>query len=310
MTPQGIEIPEYFKTFIESYFGEAGTSWLAEIPRIVSRYADLWALEIEGPFDGLTYNYVTGVKLVDGSQAVLKVGVPEKEQRAEIFALRAFEGRGIVRLFASSVDDHVALIERLSPGTMLSTYFPDRDGEATAIAAGIMNDLAIPAPPDREQYSTVEGWFVSGMQHLREAFDGGTGPFPEPLVDRAESLSVDLLASTGDRWLIHGDLHHMNILSTDNGRGWLAIDPKGVIGDRAYEAAPFLLNPNTMIHGATDLDAILARRIDILSEMLDIDRRRIHGWALAFSVLSSWWSYSGTGEWRRTLALGERLASM
>lgn len=310
MRPDDVQIPTYFRVFIERYFGELGRQWLAEIPMLVSHYANIWQLDVEPPFEGLTYNYVAPVIRSDGSPAVLKIGVPEQEQRAEIFALQAFAGLGIARLLESNVDDHVLLIERLSPGEMLSTLFPERDDEATGAAAKIMNRLASSAPAERHEFSTLEGWATRGMRELRETFDGGAGPFPVRLVERAESLFDELIASTDALSLIHGDLHHMNILSSDLHRGWLAIDPKGVIGDRAYEAAPFILNPNTRIHTAPNLKQILARRIDHLSEALDIDRYRIHGWALSFSVLSAWWSYDDTGDWRRTIALGEQLAEI
>ncbi len=310
MNERDIKIPDYFRTFIENYFDDSGRRWLRKLPSVVSRYAEAWDLDVLPPFDGLTFNYVVPVRRRDGSDAVLKVGVPEAEQRAEIFALRAFAGCGIVQLYEFNVDDQVSLIARLKPGTALSTLFPQRDDEATAIAASIMKDLAIPAPADQTEFSTVEEWATRGMEDLRLRFEGDTGPFPPDLVERAESLFHDLLASTDQQWLIHGDLHHMNILSSKAHGGWLAIDPKGVIGDRAYEPAPFILNPYDDIYSVMDVRKIFERRIDQFSEILDIERERIHGWVLAFSVLSAWWDYGSGDSWRRTIGLGEVLASI
>ena len=304
------DVPEYFRTFIEDYFGELGREWLQVIPKIVSTFADEWHLEVGPPFDNLSYNYVVPVERADGSPAVLKVGVPEPEQRSEIFGLRQFDGRGIVRLLEYDIDHHVSLIERLTPGVMLSTLFPNRDDEATVIAGRLMREIATPAPDDTSAFASVEGWATRGMTGLREEFDGGTGPFPTSLVDRAEHLYRDLLASTSQQWLIHGDLHHMNILSSDAHDGWLAIDPKGVIGDRGYEVAPFLLNPNTEIHSIGDLGRLFDRRIRQFEEILEINRQRIHGWALAFSVLSAWWGYGTSERWQLTIALGQVLAEL
>ena len=310
MKPAEVQIPDYFRIFIEGYFGDLGRAWLQDIPGIVSTFADKWRLMVEPPFDGLSYNYVAPVTREDGSPAVLKVGVPEPEQRSEIVALRHFDGRGIVRLIDDDIDRYVSLIERLRPGAMLSTYFPDRDDEATAIAAGLMRELATPAPDDVSGFATVEGWATRGMIGLRDAFDGGTGPFPTVLVEQAESLFQALLTSTNRQWLIHGDLHHMNILSSDVHGGWLAIDPKGVIGDRGYETAPFILNPNTEIHSVRDQRRLFDRRIRQFAELLDIDQQRIHGWALAFSILSAWWGYGTSERWQRTVALGKELARL
>lgn len=305
-----VQVPGYFRAFITRYFGDHGRSWLAELPDIVARYASQWDLIVLPPFEGLTFNYVAPVRRQDDSPAVLKVGVPEPEQRSEIFALRTFAGRGIANLYAYNVDDHVALIERLQPGTTLTTLFPDRDDEATTIAAQVMRALAIPAPDDHETFASIHTWATNGMHGLRREFDGGSGPFPAHLVNRAESLFRDLLNSTTELSLIHGDLHHDNILSSDDRGGWLAIDPKGLIADRAYEPAPYIMNPREEIHSVANLESLLRRRIDQFSEILEIDRDRIQSWALAYSVLSAWWSFGGSGRWQRTVAIGETLAGI
>lgn len=310
MNERDVLVPDYFRDFISRGFGETGREWLDQLPTTVAHYANTWDLEVLPPFDELSYNYVAPVRRRDGSEAVLKIGVPEAEQRSEIFALRAFDGHGIASLLEANADDQVVLIERIRPGVMLSTLFPDNDEKATEIGAGVMNDLIIPAPARRAEFIALEGWFRGGFDGLRTTFDGGAGPFPRPLVDRAEKLFHELHASTGNLSLIHGDLHHMNILSSEFRGGWLAIDPKGVIADRAYEPAPFILNPNDTLHTHPNLSSILARRIDQFAEITAIDRYRIHGWTLAFSVLSAWWSYSSNHEWRPTIALGEALGEL
>jgi streptomycin 6-kinase len=58
---------------------------------------------------------------------------------------------------------------------------------------------------------------------------------------KAARLARDLLAEPVPPGALHGDLHHENVLSSP--RGWLAIDPKGIWGDPAYEAANAFRNP-------------------------------------------------------------------
>ena len=105
---------------------------------------------------------------------------------------------------------------------------------------------------------------VRWLKNLRPRFGGGTGPFPERTVEVVEGLVRDLFAENHGNVLLHGDFHHFNILLS--GRGWLAVDPKGVWGPAEYEAGPFIMNP----WGAmpVEADAILRtqRRIAILSE--------------------------------------------
>ncbi|NJM40220.1 MAG: phosphotransferase, partial [Anaerolineae bacterium] len=116
-------------------------------------------------------------------------------------------------------------------------------------------------------------------------FGGSTGPFSAKLVAQAESLRAQLLISQPQSTLLHADLHHFNILQTE--RGWLAIDPKGVVGEPAYEIASFLYNP----HDTVITKDRVARRIAIFSEVLSLERERILGWGIVQCVLSAWWSF-------------------
>ena len=121
------------------------------------------------------------------------------------------------------------------------------------------------------------------------------------MLDRAEGLYAELSASQGPRVLLHGDLHHYNILE-DARRGWLAIDPKGVLGERAFEAGAMLRNPLGEMRQFADA-AIISRRTAILTELLGLDRQRILGWAFSQAVLSALWSIEDGGEPDQGLAM-------
>ena len=126
-----------------------------------------------------------------------------------------------------------------------------------------------------------------------DTFDGGTGPFPASLVDRAERLFAELLSSSSEPALIHGDLHHYNILSATRAP-WLAIDPKGVVAEREFELGPLLRNP----HGFPELytsPAVIRRRLTQLCTWLQLDYDRALRWGLALSVLSAIWDVQDTG---------------
>jgi streptomycin 6-kinase len=88
--------------------------------------------------------------------------------------------------------------------------------------------------------------------------------------------------------LIHGDFHHFNVLSSE--RGWLAIDPKGVVGPAAYEVGPLLINPWDEFLTRPDPVRLTGRRIAILAERLGFERERVRDWGLAHAVLSAWWT--------------------
>src|SRR5262249_53563685 len=108
------------------------------------------------------------------------------------------------------------------------------------------------------------------------------------LLQRACALFGDLAASQGDRKLLHGDLHHDNIL-WDAARGWVAVDPKGVIGEPAYELGAMLRNP-TENPELFALPSIAARRAGIIAEHLACDADRVLAWGFAQAVLSAVWA--------------------
>jgi streptomycin 6-kinase len=124
---------------------------------------------------------------------------------------------------------------------------------------------------------------------------------PAPVFDRAEHLAERLLATTRTAVLLHGDLHHANILSGTRAP-WLAIDPKGVVGDPGAEVGPFLRNPRPISARA------LSRRLDILADELAYDRPRLRDWGIAHAVLSACWSLEDHGSgWHTAIATAEAL---
>lgn len=277
------------QTIIELH-GARGATWWRELPDLLERCARRWALKILPPFDNLSYNYVAPAVRADGSEAVLKVGVPHPELLSEMEALGHYDGRGSVRLLAADKAWGALLLERLRPGAMLVTVEDDED--ATRVAAGVMRQLWRP-PPEEHAFRSVADW-AEGLQRLRDEFDGGTGPFPPSLVSLAEELFADLLASMDAPVVLHGDLHHYNILAAER-RPWLAIDPKGITGEPAYEVGALLRNPLPQVAGWASLERLLSRRVAVLAEMLGFERRRLLAWGAAQAVLSAWWSYEDHG---------------
>lgn len=304
-----IKIPESFAQKTSAVHGAAGVAWLRALPELLADCARQFEITVQPPFPELSYNFVAPAVRKDGTAVVLKLGVPHRELTTEIAALRHFDGRGAVRLLAGDAARGVLLLERLRPGRMLAER--DDDEQATRIAAQVMAQLWQPLPADHS-FPIVADW-AAGLQRLRIEFDGGVGPFPQRLVETAESLFRDLLASQADPVLLHGDLHHYNILSAaraPRGVPWLVIDPKGVVGEPAYEVGAFLRNPFDLTQRC-GLAQILARRVSVLAEMLGFAPQRVAGWGVAVSVLSAWWSCEEMGAPdAATLTVAQRLADL
>ena len=130
------------------------------------------------PFDILTYSYVAPAVQEDGTPAVLNVRVPGPELLDEIEALRVFNGIGAVKLLDADPDKGVLLLERLQPGTMLSSI--EDDERATSIVAEVMRQLWRPVHIEHS-FPTV-GERAEDLKKMREHFGGGCGPFPSGLV--------------------------------------------------------------------------------------------------------------------------------
>jgi streptomycin 6-kinase len=107
---------------------------------------------------------------------------------------------------------------------------------------------------------------------------------------------------------MHGDFHHFNILLSE--RGWLIIDPKGVIGPACYEVGPLLINPWGDLLSGKDYRRMTKRRIDILHERLGFERERIREWGLAHAIISAWWSIEENGDWHYAADFAEMIAEL
>jgi streptomycin 6-kinase len=280
--------PARFVRIQTDLHGPDGLVWVRRLPAILNDCVRRWDLTLGATLEPLTYNYLVSAYRRDGTPVIVKVCSPGGEFRLQAHALRHFDGRGAVRLLASDERDEVMLLERCEPGTLLHAL--DDDAAATTIAASVMRQLWHPLPPDHP-FPSITDW-GRGFARLRQHY-GGTGPFPAALVERAERLFADLSGSMAAPVLLHGDLHHDNILAAQR-QPWLAIDPKGVAGEPAYETGALLRNPLNLLDFPHP-GHILARRVDQLAGELDLDRARVRDWGIAQAVLSAWWTVEDHG---------------
>lgn len=276
-----IVLPPRFTETICGVHGEAGQKWLDQLGLLLQVCEHRWALEIQydTPYT-LSYNYVTPAVLPGGAPAVLKLGVPGKENRTEIEALSWFAGEGMVRLLDADPEQGMMLLERVMPGVTLDAV--GLEEEQTRAFVEVMGRLRSTFSGS-SLFPTVADWF-EGLGRMRERFQGGTGPLPETLVVQAEAWSQKLISSIREPRLLHGDLHHGNILSAAR-EPWLAIDPKGVIGESEYECIAFLRNH---LSAGDERDA-LRRRVEHLVKGLDVQRERVLAWGFCHSILSASW---------------------
>ena len=296
-------LPEEFVRNTIALRGAEGAGWLGRLPATLAFCEGRWSVSVGPPFPKLSHNYVAPALQADGTAAVLKLSLPNSDFRAEAEALRLFGGRGAARLLELDLERGAMLLERLEPGVPLTSVRDDE--EATSIFADVLKQLWRPVPPDHP-FPTVSEW-ARGMERLRSNFGGGTGPLPSPLVERAEALFTELLPSQSKPVVLHGDLHHFNVLAAQR-EPWLAIDPKGVVGEPAYDTGALLHNPTGLLN-TSHPGRVLDRRIDLLAEELDLDRSRVREWAISQAVLAAYWGWEDSGRvWEEALAFAELLS--
>ena len=289
-----VQLPAFFISTIRGVFNEDGEKFLADLPGLISEGSQRWGLTNVQPVPNLSYNFVAFAKR-GGDDVVLKIGVLNRELTSEIYALKLFNGIGACQLLESDAERGLLLLERLKPGGMLSEL--EDDDERTHIAAEVMQKIwhdISPVQVTSNKLIKLSDWF-DGLKNLRPHFGGGTGPFPKKLLEQVESSLPDLFADKSVK-LIHGDFHHFNILSSE--RGWLVIDPKGVIGPVGYEVGPLMLNPwNSISDRISPALSFVEgfrrraeRRVSILAERLGWEHETIIKWSTAQAVLSAWWN--------------------
>lgn len=210
-----------------------------------------------------------------GIPVVLKVTDPGSDEARQGEILAAFQGRGAVWVHAH--EPGAVLMERALPGSPLTDVVVEgRDDEATAILARTLGSMD-PGP--------APAW-VRTADSL--AVDLDQSPqVPHDLLARAREMHAALCASQTRVRLLHGDLHHDNLLF-DRRRGWLAIDPKGILGEPEFEAGAFLRNPWARPDLFRDPARIRAR-LACLGQALPLDLARVRSWAFVQAVLAAIW---------------------
>ena len=241
--------------------------------------AKAWNVTIEETRETPTSLLGFGVRA--GRAVVLKITKHKGDESHSGEVLKAFAGDGAVRVYESETG--AVLLERLGPGEQLAELVKrGDDDEATKILAQVMKKLGNRQAP-AEYCPTVADWGRGFDRYLAS----GDRQVPLEMVHEAHNLYQDLTATQGPTMLLHGDLQHYNVLF-DNERGWVAIDPKGVVGEWEYEVGPLLRNPVEQPEVFAN-PAIINRRLELLTTLLPLNYSRTLRWSYAQSILSAIW---------------------
>ena len=237
-------------------------------------YLDRWRLAPDGEPITTTTSRLLPVRR-DGVPAMLKVAT-EPEERRGADTMTWWDGDGAAHVIAQEGD--ALLMERAEGATSLAKMaLSGCDDEATRIMCQVAAKLHAPRlRPLPSSLVPLPNWFA--------ALEPGAARH-KGILEQAVATARHLFAKPRDIVVLHGDIHHGNILDFGS-RGWLAIDPKGLLGERAFDFVNILRNPNAQIALAPGR---FSRQVTVLAEAAGLDRVRFLKWILAFTGLSAAW---------------------
>jgi streptomycin 6-kinase len=247
-------------------------------------YVQAWRLTDPQPLAKTATSDLYKVRF-NGEPSVLKIFTPLgiRDEKSGTVALRCFGGEAAVRLLR--YDDRAQLLEYAEGEDLKSLVQRGDDRTATLIIGDLLNRL----------HSAYKGLALESLTPLEARF---RSLFRRAECDKREGLSSvyskaadaarTLLSAPKDLRILHGDMHHENVRYS-GARGWLAIDPKGLFGERTYDAANVLCNPAGMDDFVADEDRLM-KNAGILAQVLKIDTTRLLAFTFAHAALSASWS--------------------
>jgi streptomycin 6-kinase len=258
--------------------GVEAALWLDCLPARVAELEQAWSLTTGRAFDiDGEVSWVAPARLEDGSEAVLKVGIPYRSTRREADALRFWDGGGAVRLLRVSEDGYSLLLERCVPGTNLWSLGEE---EGNVVGAELLRRLwrePPPAAPFPRVADLVEEWCEALPRTApAQGYDAA-------LVSEAMELARELAATQPRTVLLHGNFHPGNVLAAER-EPWLAIDCQPLVGEPAFDLAQWLGNRDWAAERSPDPMAALRWQIDQMCGVLALDPARVIRWAFAKSV--------------------------
>lgn len=280
-----ITIPDRTALAVAHEFGDAGKQWLASQPRRLAALGERWQLTFEEPFShGLPINIVYRVSR-DKQPFILKTGFPHPEMFTEMATLARWKNRpGCVQIIAADEQTGAVLMERIIPGTgfrVLAQSLSEHDASCQVRHLFEKTPLRDVAGDDFPSY---RDWCSQAFTNYRQ--HQGVDAFLRH-IEHVETLLVAAADRYESGWLLHGDLHHENILLRDV-EDYVVVDPKGVIGPRLFEYGRFVHNFFVDRRNSMSAESILTQRIAALKGEYSEDEILMVGYVDL--VLSACWT--------------------
>ncbi|MEX0760977.1 MAG: aminoglycoside phosphotransferase family protein [Dehalococcoidia bacterium] len=229
----------------------------------------------------------------EGMPCMLKIA-REPEERWGGLLMAWWNGDGAARVLEH--DDDALLMERADGKASLADMARNGcDDEASRIICKVAARLHAPRERPPPELTPLTRWF----RQLEPAAAKHGG-----ILRQSAATARELLATQQDIVVLHGDIHHGNILDAGP-RGWVAIDPKRLVGERGFDFANIFSNPDLETAAAPGR---LARQATVIADAAGLHRTRLLQWVLAYSGLSAAWTLEDRGNPTKRLTIAHQAA--
>lgn len=248
--------------------------------RLFNTWLNRWGLTPDGePFETHTSQLLPVVVVKDGQKAILKI-TDDDSERIGCELMVWWNGNGAAKVLAHAAG--AILLERATGTESLADMsWTGNDAQACRIICHAASRLHLSRNASTPALTPLHHWFRDLAPAAKK--HGG-------ILTRCAAVANVLLSSSHDAVVLHGDLHHGNILDFGT-RGWLVIDPKGLVGERGFDYANIFTNPDLAepTRPVAIKPEIFMQRVNIVSEVARIERQRLLMWIVAWCGLSSVW---------------------
>lgn len=286
---------QLFQKNIINIWGKSGQSWLTQLPHTIESLKQTWSLTGIKPVANLSYNYVAFALQNEQSPVVLKISYDAQSILAEHQALKHFAVNGAISVIDFNKEKNALLLAQAQPGRSLKLSTHEVNKKIIIYSEVVKN---LKSNKKLGDFPHVKIW-CDVLDEIQ------TAVIPAHFVAKAKELRNMLLTTMTDEYICHGDLHLDNILQQQE--NWLAIDPKGIIAEIAFEAAAF----DFLYENATDnvMEKITARA-DKLACALNIDINRLLAWIFLRAIISALWFIEDKDDPKAALQLAEYIYSL
>ncbi len=260
---------------------EAGVEeWIQALPGLVQELSTEWGLTLGSPYDEGTEAYVVAVTAADGTEAVLKVGVPGRGPQVgrEALVLELAAGQGCALLLRHDPAREALLLERLGPsmhnlGLPVTRRHELLCDTARALWRPVDPDLGLPT--GAEKADLLIDFVVTEWERLDR-------PCTEAAVDHAVAAARSRAAAHDDERavLVHGDVHEWNALATLDGSGFKLVDPDGLRAEPEYDLGILMREDPEELAAESDP----RRRSRLLAHRSGLDEAAIWEWGVVERV--------------------------